>query len=122
MNEDETKRADAEGYARMGRSGLAERLRSNCDCADCVDAEQQYDGSWRGSFSTCLYCQAAATITELADALRAVLERDSWWSPSAMLNDCGCARQSRAAEREYESGKCPHQRALAVLAKLEEKR
>lgn len=52
---------------------------------------------------------------DLRTALAAVLARDSEWALSGMPNDCGCIRLSRQAEREYETGKCPHQLARAAL-------
>ena len=58
---------------------------------------------------------ARAEILRLRAALEAVLVRDSEWGLSGMPNDCGCPRLSKAAEREYEAGKCPHQRARAAL-------
>lgn len=51
----------------------------------------------------------------LREALEAVLVRDSEWGLSGLRIDCGCPRLSARAEREYETGKCPHQRARAAL-------
>lgn len=41
------------------------QLATDCHCEDNVDAEQEYDGSWRGTFSVCTSCKAAAIIRNL---------------------------------------------------------
>lgn len=47
-----------------------------------------------------------------------VLARDAAWAASGMPNDCGCIGLSRDAEREYETGTCPHQRLRAALSAI----
>lgn len=49
----------------------------------------------------------------LAEALREVLARDAVGGAT-----CRCSYHSRVAEQEYESGTCPHQRAVALLSAL----
>ena len=55
---------------------LVGKLQDACECADNVDAEQQHDGSWVGSVSTCTSCLAAFAIRRLA-AAKASAERDA---------------------------------------------
>ncbi len=47
----------------------------------------------------------------LEAALRDVLDRDAKGDL-----ECGCININRSTEREYESGRCPHQRARAAIA------
>ena len=54
---------------------LVGKLQDACECADNVDAEQQHDGSWVGSVSTCTSCLAAFAIRRLA-AAKASAEAD----------------------------------------------
>lgn len=46
---------------------VIEELKAACNCADNVDAEQDYDGSWRGTFSACLYCRARSVLAALKE-------------------------------------------------------
>lgn len=46
-------------------------LKCDCHCEDNVDAEQEYDGSWRGSFSICTSCKAATALSALSADLEA---------------------------------------------------
>lgn len=55
-----------------------------------------------------LLITAADLIAKLQAALAAVLERDGGKA-------CRCIHHSRDAEREYEIGGCPHQKAVALL-------
>lgn len=53
---------------------------------------------------------SAPEVTEgWREVMAALVERDGG-------NDCRCIFHSRDAEREYETSKCPHQRARALLA------
>jgi hypothetical protein len=56
-----------------------------------------------------------ARIRELEEGVKAVLARDAEWAPSGQPNDCNCINLSRAGEREYETGTCPHQKLRALL-------
>lgn len=54
----------------MDKLPIVERLRDDCRCADNVDAEQNYDGTWSGTFGPrCDQCQAASVIEALVEAL-----------------------------------------------------
>lgn len=53
---------------------------------------------------------AALEASGLIEALAAVLVRDA-----AFRGDCGCIGLSRDAEREYETGQCPHQKGRDLL-------
>lgn len=67
-----------------------------------------YDGSWREKFDGDDLAELLDHIDSLEAALARVLERDGGKS-------CGCINKSREAEHEYEMGRCPHQRAAALL-------
>jgi len=54
---------------------------------------------------------AEERVKRLTEALQAVLHRDD--NPPGT---CCCINHSRNAEREYETGTCPHQRARTDLA------
>lgn len=52
------------------------QLKADCNCEDNVDAEQEYDGSWRGRFSICTSCKAATFIRAQASALAEALTHE----------------------------------------------
>jgi hypothetical protein len=56
-----------------------------------------------------------ARIRALEEGMKAMLDREAERAPSGRPNDCACVSLSRDAEREYETGTCPHQRARALL-------
>jgi hypothetical protein len=60
-----------------------------------------------------------AALAKAREALADVLARDAAMSLSRRPNDCGCPTLSREAEREYEMGRCPHQRARAALSEID---
>lgn len=59
--------------------------------------------------------QESGAVLALA---KAVLSRDAEWAPSGSANDCNCINLNRAAEQEYETGTCPHQRLRAAIRAL----
>ncbi len=63
----EAKRMSADEEAKT----LIAQLRCDCHCEDNVDAEREYDGSWRGSFSICTSCKAADALSKLSAELEA---------------------------------------------------
>lgn len=54
-------------------------------------------------------------MNSLAEALRAVLARDSLQSLTGRSDDCICANGMPWMQREFENGICPHQKARAML-------
>lgn len=50
------------------------------------------------------------------ELLQDILDRDAKWSLSGSTKDCNCISLSSDAEREYETGTCPHQRLRAMLS------
>lgn len=52
---------------------------------------------------------------DLAEALRACVTREKEWANLRGFADCMCMALSRDTEREYETGKCPHQLARTAL-------
>lgn len=57
-------------------------------------------------------------VKPLVEALESVLIRDAEWDPSGLgrVGNCNCINLSRKSEIEYETGKCPHQKAVKTLA------
>lgn len=75
-----------------------------------VELIEKVDAAPTAALSADREGEAVAVPRELLDAL---LKRDS---VKRFNGECGCINHSRDAEREYESGKCPHQRLRALLA------
>lgn len=55
---------------------------------------------------------------EVVDVLQALIDYECKVAALRGFSDCTCPIQSRNAERAYETGTCPHQRARAILATL----
>lgn len=56
------------------------------------------------------------TIMRLRTAITDLLAREQEHAKLRWLSDCCCIGLSRTGEREYETGKCPHQMARSALA------
>lgn len=54
-------------------------------------------------------------IERLRAIVAILLARELEWATLSGFSDCRCISLSRDGEREYETGKCPHQLALAAL-------
>jgi len=59
----------------------------------------------------------ASGADELRAALEACLAFEKEKAGYQGLSDCTCINLSREADRAYENGECPHQKARAALAK-----
>lgn len=87
--------------------------------AGMLDSGYGRASGWAARYGKRLIAAAQQPAAGVVEALEQVLARDSEWSLSGSPKGCGCNRLSRQAEGEYERGECPHQKARAILAKLE---
>lgn len=69
------------------------------------------------------YSTIPEETVEVAEALEEVLRYEGMKSSNPQAHngwgDCTCINWSRAFERRYEAGRCPHQRARAALSVLQ---
>lgn len=56
-------------------------------------------------------------IEQLKEIMRLLVVRETEHARLRGFSDCCCMALSRSAEREYETGKCPHQLARGALEK-----
>lgn len=77
---------------------MAAALRADCNCADNVDAEQQYDGTWVGSFSRCTSCKSADLLTRLSAALKEAGQRASDHLRASEILNRHCVRLEARAQ------------------------